>query len=250
MGISFLLADCKIRSQQMHTSAEFGIAAHWDYKLQAPTFKQETGENGSFPISISNLDFAQSSTGIDQIANLSPSESTLTRTSFTAIDAETVSITNTTAPSRFTPKFSQNNCMDSNRDHKKTMMNLELLNPTTYDSSVQASLTTSIQSTQASSSLNCSSYIEALTIARSDLVQKKIFLFVSPLSFHFDGKIIPLPSGSIVLDALKECELRYHTQIVQKLKDGNMRNLGISLNGRSTCLEESIANGDVLTVPL
>ena len=166
----------------MHITAEYGIAAHWDYKLQDPTAKQKNNESGSYSVLNDYKSNTQTNSDTNLIAKTSQSL-------FTAIDAETVSITkmNKTTAS----KLSQYNLKEAQNDLGPSEINLENLKPNLQESYSPGNLTISMSSAESTSSSNFSSYIEALSIARTDLVQKSIFLFVSPLSMDFDGKIIP-----------------------------------------------------------
>ena len=199
----------------MHIAAEFGGAAHWNYKLQGTI---DTDTNNSFGKALPSADFITKSRN-----NLSSSPAN------SAIDVEALSL----SQSDTTLLQTQNN------DGK--------------------------------SSIN--QYIEALKIARTDLVQQSSFIFISPISKRLDGKIIPLPAGSTVLDTLRECEVRYNLQILSKFEgngneewmitndvqfnsetvnneDKSKQYVSLWLNGMGTNMNELLANGDVLTVPI
>ena len=89
-------------------------------------------------------------------------------------------------------------------------------------------------------------YIDALsTSARDDLLDNATFIFVSSTNNAFDGKIISLPVGSNVRDALGFISERLDLQI-----DSNYE-LGASnfkINGNLVELDEKIHNGDILTI--
>ena len=64
--------------------------------------------------------------------------------------------------------------------------------------SLSQSDTTLLQTQNNDERSSINQYIEALKIARTDLVQQSSFIFISPISKRLDGKIIPLPAGSTV----------------------------------------------------
>ena len=90
-------------------------------------------------------------------------------------------------------------------------------------------------------------YIQALTAAQSDLARDYVFVFLkqhdeSDTNQSAEGKVLALPAGACVIDALREGE----------------RSLGVpllvgdvfDLNGVATSVTNRLSNGDVLTVPL
>jgi ppGpp synthetase/RelA/SpoT-type nucleotidyltranferase len=97
-----------------------------------------------------------------------------------------------------------------------------------------------------SSSTRVESYIDALTSERERLLSSDLYVFFSPSSSALDGKILMIPTGSSVSDALKEvckdCGFDWKFCF-------NSDELNIFLNGRRARLVDTLSNGDVLTVP-
>jgi (p)ppGpp synthase/HD superfamily hydrolase len=82
-------------------------------------------------------------------------------------------------------------------------------------------------------------YIEALSNAQSDLAREYVFVFLTQ-STDEHGKVLALPSGSCVLDAIRESE----KTLGCPLRDDNL-----VLNGAATSVTRQLHNGDVLTLP-
>ena len=88
-------------------------------------------------------------------------------------------------------------------------------------------------------------YIDALASARDDLLDNSAFIFFSSSNNAFDGKVISVPVGSNVRDALCViCEsFDVQTDDSYTLEASDLR-----INGKIVELDEKINNGDMLTV--
>lgn len=78
-------------------------------------------------------------------------------------------------------------------------------------------------------------YLAALNTAQSDLARERVFVFLTTSSKSSEGKVLALPSGACVLDALREGE----------------RTLGVPLsaafvNGQGASITKQLHNGDIL----
>jgi (p)ppGpp synthase/HD superfamily hydrolase len=80
-------------------------------------------------------------------------------------------------------------------------------------------------------------YIEALTEAQSDLARENVFVFLHQSGKDVEGKVVALPAGSVVLDAIRYSEL-----------PASLESL-ISHNGEPASLTRRLVNGDVLFLP-
>ena len=82
-------------------------------------------------------------------------------------------------------------------------------------------------------------YIEALTTAQSDLTRENVFVFLSQSETgdSSEGKVVALPAGSVVLDAIRYCDVPALTDI------------GVQHNGSPAALTSRLSNGDVLSIP-
>jgi (p)ppGpp synthase/HD superfamily hydrolase len=87
-------------------------------------------------------------------------------------------------------------------------------------------------------------YIEALTMTQSDLARESVIVFVtqSHHSTPSEGKVLALPAGACVLDAIRlGANMDFHRQWSEK---------DLDLNGATTSLTRQLRNGDVLTIPV
>lgn len=92
-------------------------------------------------------------------------------------------------------------------------------------------------------------YLEALTDVQSDLARDHVFVFLtqqlengdsSSCTATAEGKVLALPAGACVLDALRETERTMGMPL--------MRNQGFALNGIETTLTRQLQNGDILGI--
>jgi ppGpp synthetase/RelA/SpoT-type nucleotidyltranferase len=89
-------------------------------------------------------------------------------------------------------------------------------------------------------------YLEALTDAQSDLARDNVFVFLSPQYddgnsvFVPEGKVLALPAGACVLDAIREMERVLGLPLP--------KNQGFNLNGIETSITKQLQNGDILGI--
>lgn len=83
-------------------------------------------------------------------------------------------------------------------------------------------------------------YIQALTAAQSDLAREFVFVFLTQAN-QSDGKVLALPAGACVLDALREGAGPWSQ---------NRSETDLALNGAATSVTRQLRNGDVLTLPV
>jgi len=95
-------------------------------------------------------------------------------------------------------------------------------------------------------------YIEALTAAQSDLAREHVFVFLTSedatemngddvVDMKQPGRVLALPAGACVLDALREGEREFGFAFPDQIR----------LNGEvSTKVTSKLQNGDILTVPV
>jgi len=86
-------------------------------------------------------------------------------------------------------------------------------------------------------------YIEALN-EQSSLAKEKVFVFLS--SDSDDGKVLSLPSGACVIDALRAGEKVYGVSFdFIRNEESNILHNGVEAN-----ITQKLSNGDVLVVPV
>jgi (p)ppGpp synthase/HD superfamily hydrolase len=77
-------------------------------------------------------------------------------------------------------------------------------------------------------------YLQALTTTQSDLVRERLFVFLTTAS-ESEGKVLALPSGACVLDALREGERALGVPLAAAL-----------VNGQDASITKQLHNGDIL----
>jgi (p)ppGpp synthase/HD superfamily hydrolase len=90
-------------------------------------------------------------------------------------------------------------------------------------------------------------YLKSLTEVQSDLVRDHVFVFLTErhdsgdaLAPSGEGKVLALPAGACVLDAIRESE--------RSLGKPFIRDTGFALNGIETTVTRQLQNGDVLRI--
>ena len=214
--------EIQVRTGEMHQVAEFGLASHWDYKAQQKYHRQTPTKP----------------------------EVTISSAAYTN-DAYVRSV----------QEWHWQHHAGTTQDDQWTTDDSSALYDVTEEPSVSSSTTegewhatTSIEATERADRIRertkkLQPYIEALTAAQTDLAREHVFVFLTSeddtaatdVHGQQHGRVLSLPAGACVLDALREGE----------------RELGIvfpdqhRLNGEiSTKVTSKLQNGDILTVPL
>eukprot|EP00568_Trieres_chinensis_P019171 CAMPEP_0183326774 /NCGR_PEP_ID=MMETSP0160_2-20130417/83085_1 /TAXON_ID=2839 ORGANISM="Odontella Sinensis, Strain Grunow 1884" /NCGR_SAMPLE_ID=MMETSP0160_2 /ASSEMBLY_ACC=CAM_ASM_000250 /LENGTH=688 /DNA_ID=CAMNT_0025494831 /DNA_START=108 /DNA_END=2174 /DNA_ORIENTATION=+ len=90
-------------------------------------------------------------------------------------------------------------------------------------------------------------YIEALSAAQLDLTRENVFVFLQASPGQLTekkSKILALPSGACVLDALREGEKRFGVHVDWR----NRSQQGVTHNGIRSNVTQKLSNGDVVTI--
>ena len=91
-------------------------------------------------------------------------------------------------------------------------------------------------------------YIEALSEAQSNMSLEQVFVFLShseDTGMHTEGKVLALPAGACVLDALREGE-----KVLGRQLNWRQERSLVSHNGSMASVTQKLKNGDILTVPV
>jgi (p)ppGpp synthase/HD superfamily hydrolase len=84
-------------------------------------------------------------------------------------------------------------------------------------------------------------YLQALTTTQSDLARERVFVFMTAATEKAEGsKVLALPSGACVLDALREGE--------RTMKVGPLSTALV--NGQESSITKQLHNGDILKFSL
>jgi (p)ppGpp synthase/HD superfamily hydrolase len=212
--------EIQVRSSEMHQVAEFGLASHWDYKAQKKTASTEGSSSSS------TTKASSSSSSFADTDNLDRSS-----------EAYLKKVEQWHWEQHAEP-------LAAKRKAAFVTASLNDASPTLYEPVVFSELWQSRSRADRirARTQRLEPYIQALTTAQSDLARDFVFVFLKPPSLSGEGKVLALPAGACVVDALREGE----------------RSLGVpmlfgdtfNLNGASTSVTSRLSNGDVLTVPL
>ena len=202
--------EIQVRSGEMHKVAEFGLASHWDYKARSKKSK-----------------FANAGPGTPNAEPLTDNEH----------------------------HFGMDNSQSSDAYLRRLQeWHWTQKSGPLHDFSDPISSEASFFSEQAESEIRAdrirartqrlAPYIEALTAAQSDLVREQVFVFLhQPEAMAAtEGHVMALPSGAVILDALRELEK--NDVIPSYMSEGL-----VAHNGAPAMLTSRLQNGDILSIP-
>ena len=228
--------EIQVRTGEMHQVAEFGLASHWDYKAQQ---KMNIADQHQYHY---------------QQEAPSPEVTISTGNAYTN-DAYTRSV----------QEWHWQHHAGTTQQNDQQQWMTDSFPSASYDDVVAEPAVTeeawaanpiSMEATERADRIRARTkkllpYIEALTAAQTDLAREHVFVFLTSEEDdaaadadgqqNQHGRVLSLPAGACVLDALREGE----------------RELGIAfpdhhrLNGElSTKVTSKLQNGDILTIPL
>jgi len=198
--------EIQVRSGEMHKVAEYGVASHWDYKTRGKPIKQ-FGEQ-SMAASIPSNGFRV--TINEHYGNIPGhhSDAYLRGLQEWHWERHGGAFESDAGPSSVEPLI-----LSDEAEHKVRMERIR------------------------ARTQRLAPYIEALTEAQSDLARENVFVFIHQSEKDIEGTVLALPAGSVVLDAIRYCEL---PSISEHL---------ITHNGVTASLTQKLVNGDVLSLP-
>jgi len=119
---------------------------------------------------------------------------------------------------------------------------------------LQTSESDLINSNTNGSEENITPFIKALEVTQSNLTRQKVYIFLASQqasqqtgTILRDGKLLELPAGACVLDALRESDRTLGFSI--SLRDQSLAGI-IHNDGALTSLTQKLKNGDILTIPV
>jgi hypothetical protein len=223
--------EVQIRSAAMHRVAEYGVAAHWDYKAKSRKIGVDDDTTKY-----------SSSTSIEYLKSVQ--QNRMAESNLNSRNNEELNVNNL-------GDLGFSSLAEGDSELASTV------DTPSYDIAPYQDYGYFIRTEQVRARAErLAPYIEALTAARSDLARERVFVFFYQPAQEFEtddeaslsGSILSLPSGARVMDALKEGERKTGVNLKKMwFRESNNKNV-ILRNGVLTSATHPLENGDVLTL--
>ena len=244
--------EVQVRSEEMHRIAEYGVAAHWDYKLASVEAKKDmSNSEGRAVLALEGVAEPMDLTNIEVIevgdATVSPE---------IAIDEDVV----------------DTSIVFDDLESLKTLNSVGILDEESNTHDQDDSHETRTDKNNAPS-YGQQQYLEALVNARDSLVQERVYVFIAgagSLTME-QGQLVILDSGSSISDAVEYMQKNAPEVLVPPVSESSVfaDELSTSFqpdakatdsyplvqptvwrNGQRARQDEAIRNGDVLMIEM
>jgi ppGpp synthetase/RelA/SpoT-type nucleotidyltranferase len=234
--------EIQVRSEEMHKVAEFGLASHWDYKARAEpttTSTATTTTADEHSVTITGEHYFGRNTPL-----ITSSDAYLKRLHEWHWSQRGGAFETDASPT--SDEYEPLNNVGAGANHAESQVRADRIRARTQ---------------------RLAPYIEALTEAQSDLAREHVFVFFNSPSTSSStsgtgttwpqqesvGKVLSLPAGAVVLDALREVKknnalptssTRYNVLYSLAIDEQDIRH-----NGLPAVLTSRLRNGDMLSIP-
>lgn len=215
--------EIQVRSGEMHNIAEFGLASHWEYKAQQNAQQKKDAQP-------------------DNIVTIKQGGKSVTGQSS---DAYLRSVQEWHWQQHAGKSQNDAAAKASPAEYAEEGIDLARAAASAAPAGTSASESEERAERIRARTKMLEPYIQAWTAAQSNLVRENVFVFLSSSSQEEQGKVLALPAGACVLDALREGEKEFGFKFPLHQKGFNFSHNGDA----ASTVTSKLQNGDILSVP-